>query len=178
MDWDGAGRIGVLGMSNILFKENQSLRSQGILLVVWMVASVVVIHQGYSFYMRIIKGVPWGGQSQVSDGWFIGLTIIYLALAGVLIWIGYRLELRVKVDLDCLYISYFPFVKRIIPLSRIVNWEARQYNPLKEYGGRGIKWGGRDRGWSYTVSGNWGLALELEDGKKLLVGTQKPEEFA
>jgi hypothetical protein len=43
------------------------------------------------------------------------------------------------------------------------------------YGGWGIKRG--IGGLAYNVSGNQGLQLVLTDGRKILIGTQKPEQF-
>ena len=51
----------------------------------------------------------------------------------------------------------------------------RSYNPIRDYGGWGIRWG--TKGKAYNVSGNRGLYLEFSDGKQLLIGLQKPEEF-
>ncbi|MES2389410.1 MAG: hypothetical protein V4543_15515, partial [Bacteroidota bacterium] len=52
----------------------------------------------------------------------------------------------------------------------------RTYSPMGEYGGWGIRYG-INKGWLYNVSGNMGLQLELLDGKKVLIGTRKPDEI-
>jgi hypothetical protein len=51
----------------------------------------------------------------------------------------------------------------------------RQYNPIKEYGGWGLKWSSTNA--AYNIMGNVGLQLVLQNGKKILIGTQKPEEL-
>lgn len=51
---------------------------------------------------------------------------------------------------------------------------VRQYRPILDYGGWGIRWA-PGKGWAYTVRGNLGVQLELSDGKRLLVGSQSPE---
>ena len=53
----------------------------------------------------------------------------------------------------------------------------RQYRPILDYGGWGIRWG-PGKGWAYNVSGNRGVQLELLDGKQLLIGSQNPEKLA
>lgn len=53
----------------------------------------------------------------------------------------------------------------------------RTYNALSEYGGWGIRYSFSKKGVAYTISGNTGLQLELRDGKKILIGTQKPTEL-
>ncbi|NVL91956.1 MAG: hypothetical protein HWN71_02845 [Desulfobacterales bacterium] len=50
------------------------------------------------------------------------------------------------------------------------------YNPLKDYGGWGIRYGRGGR--AYNVSGNRGVYLELSNGKSLLIGSLQPEELA
>ena len=51
----------------------------------------------------------------------------------------------------------------------------RTYSPITEYGGWGIKWG--SGGKAYNVSGNRGVQQEFTDGKRLLIGSQKPEQL-
>jgi hypothetical protein len=53
---------------------------------------------------------------------------------------------------------------------------VRKYKPLAEFGGWGLRFG--VSGKAYNISGNKGLQLELTNNKKLLIGTQKPEELS
>ena len=53
----------------------------------------------------------------------------------------------------------------------------RKYRPLPEYGGWGMRAGLGGLGRAYNVSGNIGLQLQLTSGKKILFGTQKPDEI-
>ncbi|MGZ7167683.1 MAG: hypothetical protein ACXVIP_04695, partial [Halobacteriota archaeon] len=71
---------------------------------------------------------------------------------------------------------FSPLFSRTIPLSDIVTYEARQYRPVLEYGGWGIRFGTR-RKRAYTMSGNRGVELELIDGTRLLMGSQRPDEL-
>ncbi len=70
----------------------------------------------------------------------------------------------------------FPFKKEAIPFSEIAKCDARQYSPIKEYGGWGIRYG--TKGMAYNVSGDRGVQLELTNGKRLLIGSQRSEELA
>ena len=45
-----------------------------------------------------------------------------------------------------------------------------------EYGGWGIRTISLKKNIAYTISGDKGLQIELKDGKKILLGTQNPEE--
>ena len=52
----------------------------------------------------------------------------------------------------------------------------RTYNPIREYGGWGIRYGLKSK--AYNVHGNHGVQLELLNRKRLLIGSQRSEEFA
>jgi hypothetical protein len=53
--------------------------------------------------------------------------------------------------------------------------KVREYRPLAEYGGWGVRGFGKNR--ALNVSGNFGLQLVMKDGAKMLIGTQKPQEL-
>ncbi|TEW77202.1 hypothetical protein E2488_04665 [Gramella jeungdoensis] len=62
--------------------------------------------------------------------------------------------------------------------SNISECYIRNYNPISEFGGWGIKSSfRRDTGKAYTIKGSIGLQLKLKNGKKILIGTQKNEEI-
>ena len=88
----------------------------------------------------------------------------------------YVLRLSVRLDAEGLHIRFFPLVNRHIPLDQITRWEARTYRPILEYGGWGIRCGWK--GMAYNVSGNQGVQLELANGKRILIGSQRAEELA
>ena len=46
-----------------------------------------------------------------------------------------------------------------------------------EYGGWGLRLGLFGNGKAFNVSGDKGLQLEFTDNKKLLIGTNRPEEL-
>ena len=94
-----------------------------------------------------------------------------------LLWLFFfYMQLKTEVREDHLLLHFRPFRKRRVPFSTIASLSARTYHPIREYGGWGIKYGGSS-GWVYNVSGNRGVQLELEDGEKLLVGSQKTEQL-
>jgi hypothetical protein len=63
-------------------------------------------------------------------------------------------------------------------LAEIVSWDARTYRPILEYGGWGIRYSPFGKGWAYNISGNQGVQLELMNGKRILIGSQRAEELA
>lgn len=74
---------------------------------------------------------------------------------------------------------FFPFhlKKRTILWSEVNSAYVREYKPVLEYGGWGIRGVFGKNGRAYNVSGNIGLQLELKNGEKILLGTRKKEEL-
>ena len=72
--------------------------------------------------------------------------------------------------------ALFPLYRRRIRLDTITSARAETYNPLGEYGGWGIKMG--STGVALNARGNRGVRLTLQDGRRVLVGSQRPEELA
>ncbi|MFC1780689.1 hypothetical protein ACFLZ8_00305 [Planctomycetota bacterium] len=89
------------------------------------------------------------------------------------------LRLETEVRSDGLYVRFSPFhirFKRFDP-EDLSEYYARQYKPVREYGGWGIRCGLFGKGRAYNVSGNKGVQLVFNDGKKLLIGSQRAEEL-
>ena len=98
----------------------------------------------------------------------------------VIMLIGFNLvKLETTIRSDGIYYRFKPF--RSTPRQR--KWSdihkvyVRKYNPIQEYGGWGYKTGFGKASKAYNVKGNMGLQIELNTGKKILIGTQKPEEL-
>lgn len=81
-----------------------------------------------------------------------------------------------EMELSVSFGALFPLYTRRVALADIISAEAVTYSPLAEYGGWGI------RGWGKSVAlnahGNRGVRLALRDGRRLLVGSQRPEALA
>ena len=101
-------------------------------------------------------------------------------------WIGfgilfplffYKLKLITNVRQDGIYIKFAPihFSFKKIQLDNLKRHYVRTYNPIREYGGWGIKYG--KMGKVYNVSGNRGVQLEFTNRKGLLIGSQKSEQL-
>ena len=103
-----------------------------------------------------------------------GILVLSLILGAVLLLVfaGY---LRTEISNESIRIKWFPFhlKPREIRWADIKKAELRNYSPLTEYGGWGLKGSRKNR--AYNVSGDRGLQLELNDGTRVLVGTRKSE---
>ena len=111
------------------------------------------------------------------------LVILIVIIAGIFvpIAIGFLfllLKLETEVRSDGLYIRFFPIhvnFKRFAA-EDLNEYYAREYNPLREYGGWGIRCSLKN-GRAYNVSGNKGVQLVFKNGKQLLIGSQKSEQL-
>lgn len=65
-----------------------------------------------------------------------------------------------------------------IPLRHVVRAYPRAYSPINEYGGWGIRTGGKERGKAFNMRGNEGVQLVLRSGQRVLIGSQQPDELA
>jgi hypothetical protein len=107
--------------------------------------------------------------------------LVIMIMAGLLClgitFLFVTLKLATRVTRSDISIQFSPFHRKpvIIPFSDISQWSLRTYRPVLEYGGWGIKYG--KGGLAYNVSGNKGLQLVLKDGRKILIGTRKPEHL-
>ena len=142
-------------MTTTIFEEHQSFRQKWLWLLMLAVLVVLV------FASLQAEGDSWIG------------VAIFLAIAVLL----YSMRLTVQVDTEAVRIRFFPLWKKTIHLGDIVRWEARTYRPILEYGGWGIRYT-LNRGMAYNVSGNQGVQLELANGKRILIGSQRAEELA
>ena len=88
------------------------------------------------------------------------------------------MRLEVRMSQDYIFITYRPFLLKplMIHKSDVKHWEVREFKPISEYGGigyrkrKGIK---KPDDVSYTIKGKLGLQLELTNGKRILIGTQR-----
>jgi hypothetical protein len=115
---------------------------------------------------------------------FNAATASFNLLAPILFIVTFDLffflvRLETKIDEVGIWIRFFPFHLRFkcISWTTVSKVFVREYNPLFEYGGWGIKYGFTGYGKAYSINGNKGLQIELLSGKKVLIGTNKAEEL-
>ena len=103
--------------------------------------------------------------------------IFYLLLGGLLLFIYFTGRLTTEIRPDGVHVRWFPFHRNFIhfPAQTLRSYEAITYRPIRDYGGWGIRH--RMRGKAYNVSGNRGVQLEFTDGKRLMIGSKKPEQM-
>jgi hypothetical protein len=162
-------------MEKILFQEEQRWDQLWLKIPLYVLALGNVILFGYGIYFQIILRKPWG-DNPMPDTVLIIVTCFTFAIWGGLLFLFERSKLITCIDMQEIRLRFPPFFskEKIIPVETIEKMVVRKYNPIMEYGGWGIRLGWKGR--AYNVRGNFGLQLYFKNGKRLLVGTQKPEQ--
>lgn len=115
------------------------------------------------------------GDNPMSDAGLL-ITTILLFLFSIFMIFGFGL--RTYINDEGIFVKYFPFQFRY----KFYDWNTirtsyvRRYKPVLEYGGWGLRIG-LNAGRAYTMSGNMGLQLIFKNGKKILIGTNKPDDM-
>ena len=121
---------------------------------------------------QVVLGHPWG-KHPVSNANVIGWTIFLWAIFLRLITVRLVTEAR---D-GTLVISLRGFWRsRRIPLDEIRSAEVIRYDPVRDYGGYGIRTG--RFGKAYIAAGKRGVRLKLASGATVVVGSDRPGELA
>jgi hypothetical protein len=156
---------------NTLFTEKQRFNQW------WVWAILIIVNGGQiaAAAFQILSGRPLGNKPMSNTEF---LVVVGIALLLSLAVLAFRLETQVRTD--GIYVRFFPFHRKF----KFFAWEdlrkayVRKYAPIGEYGGWGYRIGWPDKGGAFNVSGNQGLQLEFTSGKKLLIGTRKPEALS
>ena len=162
---------------NILFYEEQKFRQKWLLFLIIPIFIILLFILIYSLYQQLYLKEPFGNNPMSDKGLIVFSFFIFVLLIG-LIWLLIKMKLNVLVKDKYLYIRFYPFIKREIQVDDIESYKAIIYNPLKEYGGWGIRVSIKGRGMAYNVSGNSGVDIRLKNGKRFLIGSQRSIELA
>ncbi len=155
--------------NQVLFKEIQKFRS----IVLWVFLLALAGFLLYGVVQQVMFDIPFGN-NPASD---IGLVTMFLVFGIGFSALFYFSKLTTEVRKDGVYYRFKPFHIRWnkIVLRDVKKYEIRKYRPLKEYGGYGIRYGLKGR--AYNVSGVMGIQFELNNGKRILIGTQAADNF-
>ena len=128
------------------------------------------------FYKQIIQGQEFGSNPMSDSGMIIGFILDLILFTSLFLLFGFA-KLTMVIDDKGITYRFFPFhfKNRLILWDEIMRYEVIKYNPILDYGGWGVRIGGRGK--AYNVSGNMGLLLYLKSGRPLLIGTQKSKEL-
>lgn len=156
--------------TELLFSETQKFKQWWLYLILLGLPGIFL----YGIFKQVIGGQQFGN-SPMSNTALIVTTVITFLLS--ISFFVFRLDTKIKKD--GIYVRFFPIHLsfRYYAWNKISKCYVRQYNAMAEYGGWGFRLGLFGKGRAFNMSGNKGLQLEFSNNKKLLIGTNKPEEL-
>ncbi len=158
-------------MKKVLFSEKQQFRQWWNILLIMAATIPVIVFSIYALYQQMVNGIQVGNEPAPNA--VMGVVIVAMS---VFLWGYLSAKLEVWIDEDGIHYRFWPliFKERLISIHEINRYEIRQYRPIVDYGGWGMKksfkWGR-----AYNISGNIGLQLYLNNNKKVLFGTQRQQ---
>ena len=160
-----------------VFEETQRFDQLWLKILMIAVATVQLGFIVVAVYTQFYRGIPFGGKP-LPDGPLL-ITLVLMLLIGVLLpLLILAVKLEVRLDPLQLRLRLWPFADKTLPLADIVSWQVRDYRPLRDFGGWGMHYSFKLKAWAYNARGSRGVFLELKDGKKIMVGSQRADQLA
>jgi hypothetical protein len=157
-----------------LFHEEQPLGDNKIALILPVGGILIVLFFAWAMYQQLVVGKPFGDEP-MSDTLLFYFGLFYMLLGFALILLFYKGGLTTEVRPEGLFVRFAPFHRRFkhYRVDDLAEYEAVTYRPIRDFGGWGIRVA--SRGWVYNVSGNRGVQLRFKSGKRLMIGSRRPE---
>ena len=157
-----------------VFKEYQRF-NQG-----WFVLLLIIVFLALVY--SLFKEFEQIDQKDITEVLPLAATVAVTVLAYSLI---FALKLKTRIDEKGITYQFSPIhlKPKVIPWQNISKCYVREYSPILEYGGWGLRGLFRskllrmgEKGKAYNVRGTIGIQLVLVDESKILIGTQKTEQ--
>ena len=160
------------------FKEEQRFTQAWLWLVIVVALSGALLPVAAGLYVELIQGKPYGENPSSTQTLLIMFFLMASISTGIII-LFWKMRLITEVRQDGIYLRFPPFLlkERKFHGDAITEYYIRQYKPIREYGGWGIRYGLGGYGRAYNVKGNTGMQLVFKNNKRMLIGTQRSEAF-
>ena len=143
----------------VLFFERQFMPAWAL----WLVAFVGLVIPGFILFTQSMPA----------------LMIFMLVILMIVFALFATMQTRVTEEHLLITFGLVPLIAFRYDLEDILVFEARSYQPMKEYGGWGIKGSKQDR--ALSMQGNEGVQLEMRSKEggtwRLLIGSQVAEKL-
>ncbi|MBX2846098.1 MAG: hypothetical protein KTR13_07780 [Saprospiraceae bacterium] len=132
-----------------------------------------------SLILLLVVGAFWIQASKAGDGASKEAPFTFLIVAatmGAVTWLISAIKMTTELTREGIRLKYFPFKNnwKEFSFNDVASMEVMKGDLLKDFGGWGYGKGfGKSR--SYTTKGNYGLKLQLHNGKQIFIGTQQPK---
>ena len=149
----------------IEFKESQKFTQWWL----WLILTSILLFFVYGLYKQLYLGQAFGDNPMSDTGLIfssVAVTVLFLMF--------FFIKLKTTVNSEGIQMSFLPFKRKKVVWSEVENIRVLNYGFV---GGWGVRlW--TKYGTVYNIKGKKGLFIELKNGKKFLIGTQKEEELA
>jgi len=159
----------------ILFTEQQKFRQ----IWFWMLLIVALSLPMINFLVEQVKTGNHLENYSIRNTGFISDLILLIVLPISVIILFSVMRVETVITTEGVRVKFFPLHLsfREYKWERISKIYIREYSSLIDFGGWGIRFNFVTNTVVYNMCGNQGLQLELKNGKKILVGTQKKNEL-
>jgi hypothetical protein len=154
-------------MTEHVFTESQKFKGKLMYFVFALLASILVLFI-YGDVKQIVFGKPFGDKP-TSNAVLIMATL-FLAF---LFYALFATKLETGITNKGVSFRWRPFQKKV----KQFNWSDISKAEIIHFGFVGYGLRITSKGLIYTAGGNTGLKLELKSGRRIIIGTQKPEEM-
>ncbi|WP_372973839.1 hypothetical protein [Muriicola sp.] len=147
-----------------LFREEQGFTQ-------WFIWALVLGLVGiplYGIVQQIFLGEPFGDHPMSDWG-----LILFLTGTLLFCYFFWSVRLRTAIARDHVHIQFRPLANKKVYWRDVSKAEIVRYSPWIGYGLRVST----TYGTVYNTKGNKGLLLTLKEGKKIMIGTQRPREM-
>ena len=161
--------------STVHYREVQRFTQPWLWVFILATLLFVLVTFGWALYQQLVLGEPWGNRPMTNTGLVLSSCgAIGVSAAIVLLFVVLRLEVEVRDD--GVHVAFRPLSRRVFSFSDIRQCTARKYQPLRNYGGWGLR--STFRSHASPVRGDSGVWFEFHGQKPVLVGSQRAEELA
>lgn len=154
----------------ILYSEKQSFKAWWIWAIIITLHILVLIVLFYQYIMN----VPVGSNPLPNSALlFVEILILFFTCLFLI------LKLETRIHNNGISVRFYPFQLQFnyFAWEDILYFNIKEYSAIKDYGGWGIRKSLNWKNTAYIVGGKKGLELQLKNGRRVLIGTQKPEKI-
>jgi hypothetical protein len=114
------------------------------------------------------------------DLWRVETMMAMMGILFAMLFVNiviFAVKFETRVTSDGIYYKYPPLIWKwkLAAYHELREFHIRKYNACREFGGLGYKTKPFSKSKAIIIKGNQGLQLTFKNGKRLLLGTQKPE---
>lgn len=156
-----------------LFEEKQRYTQWWLWLIIVSVAGIVSGMFVYGLFEQLVIGKPWGDKPMSNDG-LVAFSLFMISAMVLMLLIFFNAVLEIVIDKSSISYRYPPLIRswKRIERETIATFEVKTHY-LQGYGIKRDLRGNK----SITVKGHTGIEITTHDGKRLMLGTQKPGDF-